>query len=85
MNDSLGIVKFKTSDGNYRNADVLNTFNIDDKNFIIYSLDNGNDTSNIYASKVIVDEYGTPSFIDLDNEEKAEIIKYIQELIAKEV
>ena len=85
MKDNLGTIKVKMTDGNYREADILNAINMDDKDYVIYSLDNGNDTSDIYASRVIVDAYGKPTFFDIDSIEKAEIIKYIQELIKKEV
>ena len=84
MIDALGTVKVKTTDGEYREADVLNSFSMNDKDYVIYSLDNGDNTSNIYASRIILDADGNPTFFDIDSIEKAEIIKFIQELIAKE-
>ena len=84
MTDKLGTVKVKTESGEYREADVLNTFNVDNKDYVIYSLDNGDNTSNIYASRIIVDAEGNPTFFDIDSIEKAQIIKIIQELITKE-
>ncbi len=52
-------------DGIQKKAKVLNILKIDDKKYVIYSIDNGNDTSDIFSSEVVKDEDGYDKLVDI--------------------
>lgn len=84
MNNINQTFKVETENGQIKEAQLLNIVNKDNNEYAIYSIDNGNDTSNLYASQIIVDENGKSKLIDItDNKEKADIIQIIKEMINK--
>ena len=44
---------------------VFKILKIDDKKYVIYSIDNGNDTSDIFSSEVVKDEDGYDKLVDI--------------------
>ena len=84
MSDIKQTFKIENENGEIKEADLLNVFSINDCEYAIYSIDNGDETSNLYASKIIIDENGQTQLIDLkDNNEKIEIINIVKELLNK--
>lgn len=76
--------KIKNENGEIKEAELINVFNINDNEYAIYCIDNGNETSNLYASKIVIDDNGQTQLIDLkDNNEKIEIINIVKELLNK--
>ena len=64
-----------------RKAEVITMINIEDREYLIYSLDEGNDMVTICASKVVKDEEGNDKIVDIDNDaDKAKITEFINEL-----
>jgi hypothetical protein len=84
MNDTEQTFKVETENGEIKEAKLLNVISNNDNEYAVYAIDNGNDTSNLYASKIIVDANGQSKLIDLEeNEEKIAIIKIIKEMLNK--
>lgn len=75
------IIKVKNDNDELIDAEIINTYDNDNKKYIIYSVSNNNDTSNLYASRVEKDDNGNDIYLDINNNEKKEIIKYIQKLL----
>ena len=75
------IIKVKNDNDELIDAEIINTYDNDNKKYIIYSVSNNNDTSNLYASRVEKDDNGNDIYLDINNDEKKEIIKYIQKLL----
>lgn len=65
-------------DGVEKEAKVINVFEINGREFLIYSVDNGNETSDILYSEIKKDQEGFDQLIDVDDEE---IKKNILELV----
>ena len=51
-----------------KEAEVLKILSIDNKEYVIYSVDNGDDTSDIFTSEIIKDEEGYDKLIDIEDE-----------------
>lgn len=84
MSDIKQFFKVENENGEIKDAELLNVFSINDTEYAIYSIDNDNETSNLYASKIEIDENGQTKFVDLkDNQEKIEIINIVKELLNK--
>ena len=75
------IIKVKNDNDELIDAEIINTYDNDNKKYIIYSVSNNNDTSNLYASRDEKDDNGNDIYLDINNDEKKEIIKYIQKLL----
>ncbi|MBE6161155.1 MAG: DUF1292 domain-containing protein [Firmicutes bacterium] len=80
MNE-INTIKVKTPDGEIKEVEILNIYNNENNKYAIYSIDNNNDTSNLYAVKILEDENGSIIYTDINNNEKADIIRYIQSII----
>ena len=52
-------------DGVDKVAEVLS---IDDREYVIYSVDNGDETSDIFTSEIVKDEEGYDKLIDIEDE-----------------
>ena len=83
MNE-INTIKVKTPEGEIKEVEILNIYNNENNKYAIYSIDNNNDTSNLYAVKILEDENGNIIYGDINNSEKADIIKYIQSIIKGE-
>ena len=76
--------KIENENGEIKEAELLNVFSINDNEYAVYSIDNGDETSNLYASRIEIDENGQTKLVDLkDNNEKIEIINIVKELLNK--
>lgn len=84
MSDTLKNIKVETDNGEIKEAEVINIFTKDNVDYAIYAIDNGNETSDLYASRIVVDQDGNTNLINIENNnEKTDIIRYIQELVSK--
>lgn len=65
-------------DGVDKVAEVLKILNIDNREYVIYSADNGDDSSDIFTSEIIKDEEGYDKLIDIeDNKVKQNLLEII--------
>ena len=84
MSDVSQTFKVDTEKGEIKDAELLNVISNNDKEYAVYSIDNGDETSNLYASRIVIDENGKTKLIDLeDNAEKVAIIEKIKEMLNK--
>ena len=65
MSDTKQFFKVENENGEIKDAELLNIFSKDDIEYAVYSIDNGDDTSNLYASRIIINENG--SIINIEN------------------
>lgn len=83
-NDIKQTFKIENEKGEIKEAELLNVFSVNNSEYAVYSIDNGDETSNLYASKIEIDENGQTQLVDLkDNNEKIEIINIVKELLNK--
>lgn len=52
-------------DGVDREANVVKIISIDDREYVIYTIDNGDDTSDIFSSEIVKDEEGYDKLVDI--------------------
>lgn len=52
-------------DGVDREANVIKIISIDDREYVIYTVDNGDETSDIYSSEIVKDEEGYDKLVDI--------------------
>ena len=84
MSDVNQTFKVETEKGEIKDAELLNVISNNDKEYAVSSIDNGDETSNLYASRIVIDENGKTKLIDLeDNAEKVAIIEKIKEMLNK--
>lgn len=70
--------KFKIEvDGEMREAEVLKTVTVDNNNYVIYAIDKGDETSDILASRIVKDNEGNDSLVDLETDEERNKLKDI--------
>lgn len=70
--------KFKIKiDDVEREAELLKTVVVDDKNYAIYSVDNGDETSDILASQIIKNVDGSMMLVDLETDDERSKLKDI--------
>lgn len=66
-------------DGVDKVAEVLKILSIDGKEYVIYSVDNGDETSDIFNSEIIKDEEGYDKLIDIEDEQiKQKLLEIIK-------
>ena len=71
-------LKFKIEvDGEVKEAEVLKTVTIDDNNYVIYAIDKGDETSDILASRIIKDNEGKDTLVDLETDDEKSKIRDI--------
>ena len=69
-------LKFKIEvDGEVKEAEVLKTVTIDDNNYVIYAIDKGDETSDILASRIVKDNEGKDTLVDLETDDERNKIK----------
>jgi len=65
-------------DGVLKEATILKIVNLDNREFAIYTIDNGNDTSDVFSSEIIKDSEGYDQLIDIEDPDvKAKILEII--------
>ena len=63
--------KFKIEvDGEVKEAEMLKTVSLDGNNYAIYAIDKGDETSDILASRIIKDNEGKDTLVDLETDEE---------------
>ena len=70
--------KFKIEvDGEMREAEVLKTVSVDNNDYVIYAIDKGDETSDILASRIVKDNEGNESLVDLETDDERNKLKDI--------
>ena len=70
--------KFKIEvDGEMKEAEVLKTVSVDNNNYVIYAIDKGDETSDILASRIVKDNEGKDSLVDLETDDERSKLKDI--------
>lgn len=54
-------------DGILKEATVLKVVNIDDRKYVVYTVDSSIETADVYASEVIKDQEGYDKLIDIED------------------
>ena len=71
-----------TEDGELKEAELLNIITKNDIDYAVYSISKDDDTSDLFASRIIIGENGQSTLVDIeDKAEKEEIIKTIREML----
>lgn len=55
---------------NEREAEVVTTFELDGKNYVVYSLDVDSDNCDVLVSELVMNDDGTATVKDIDSEEE---------------
>ena len=73
--ETMEDTKFKIEvDGEVKEAEMLKTVSLDGSNYAIYAIDKGDETSDILASRIVKDNEGKDTLVDLEtDEERAKI------------
>lgn len=70
--------KFKIEvDGEVKEAELLKTVSLDKENYAIYAIDKGDDTSDILASRIVKDNDGKDTLVDLETDDEKSKIRDI--------
>lgn len=54
-------------DGIDKEANVIKIISIDDREYVIYTVDNGDETSDIFSSEIVKDEEGYDKLVDIED------------------
>lgn len=54
-------------DGVEKEANVVKVITIDGREYVIYTVDNGDGTSDIFSSEIVKDEDGYDKLVDIDD------------------
>lgn len=68
-------------DGVEKEANVIKIISIDDIEYVIYTVDNGDETSDIFSSKIVKDEDGYDKLVDIEDENVKQNISEIINII----
>lgn len=55
-------------DGVEKEANVIKIISIDDREYVIYTIDNGDETSDIFSSEIVKDEEGYDKLVDIEDD-----------------
>ena len=67
--------------GEIKEAEILSIVEIDEKKYVVYTIDNNDETVDVFASYMEKDEDGYDKLVDIESaEDKAKIEQYIKEL-----
>lgn len=70
--------KFKIEvDGEMKEAEMLKIITLDGNNYAIYAIDKGDETSDILASRIVKDNEGKDTLVDLESDEERAKLKDI--------
>ena len=68
-------------DGVEKEASVIKIISIDNVEYVIYTVDNGDDTSDIFSSKIVKDEDGYDKLVDIEDQSVRQNISEIINII----
>ena len=75
-------VKIIDEHGIDRTANIICKFTIDDKDYVLYSIERDDENDNLFVSKLMSNNDGTANMVDIEDEnEKARISEVVKELI----
>lgn len=79
MNNEGNVQKINVEvDGVMKVADVIKVFAIDDKEYVVYSIDKNGEESDILASEIVKDENGYDQLVDItDPNAKKNVIELV--------
>lgn len=79
MNNEENLQKINVEvDGVMKVADVIKVFAIDDKEYVVYSIDKNGEESDILASEIVKDENGYDQLVDItDPNAKKNVIELV--------
>ena len=80
----MDVQKFNIEiDGVEKEANVIKVLNLDNREFVVYSVDNGNETSDIMYSEIVKDAEGFDNLVDVnDNKIKERIIELVNVMMS---
>ena len=61
-------------DGVEKEANVIKVLDLDGREFVVYSVDNGNETSDIMYSEIVKDQEGFDNLVDVNDDKIKERI-----------
>ncbi len=65
-------------DGVINKAEMLKVITFEDQEYAIYAVDKGDGTSDVLASRLVKNEDGTDTLIDLTDEERPKLTEIVQ-------
>ena len=65
-------------DGVINKADMLKVITFEDQEYAIYAVDKGDETSDVLASRLVKNEDGTDTLVDLTDEERPKLTEIVQ-------
>lgn len=75
-------VKVIDEHGIDRDANIICKFTIDEKDYVLYSIERDNENDNLFVSKLVNNNDGTSSMVNIeDSVEKNKINEVIKEMI----
>ena len=78
--------RVQTETGEIMEAELLFVIGVRQKEYALYTLDNGNGTYDVLASRVLQDEEGYDYLIDItDEEDKITLTKYIRDSLKEKL
>ena len=80
----MDVQKFNIEiDGVEKEANVIKVLNLDNREFVVYSVDDGNETSDIMYSEIVKDAEGFDNLVDVnDNKIKERIIELVNVMMS---
>ena len=60
--------------GQEKEAKILNVIEINNQEYVVYSIDKNEEEDGIYASKIIKNKLGEEEIVSIENEEEREIV-----------
>lgn len=75
-------VKVIDEHGIERDANIICKFTIDDNDYVLYSIERDNENDNLFVSKLVNNNDGTSSMVDIDNDvERTKINDVAKQLV----
>lgn len=69
-------------DGVDKEASIVNVLNVRDKEILVYSVSNSDDTSDLFYSEIVKDEEGFDKLVDIhDSTIKQEVVNIINKMV----
>lgn len=82
MEEEKQIFQVQDEKGEVKDAELLTVVTIEEKEYAIYSIDNGNGTMDVLASYVVKDEEGYDTLADItDPQDRAKVAEVIKNLV----
>lgn len=81
MDTTINSFQIEIENGNIKNANLLSVFSKNDIEYAVYSIEN-EDNEMLYASRIVKDEEGHDSLVNISDEtERKEIIDLIKDIL----